>query len=320
MEDRIAGCIYGQFIGDAFGTRYEFSNAATAKSKLTFDINKQIQIPILGGGPFDLLAGQVTDDTEMACALADSLIQNQTYNQSATALNYIQWANSSPFDMGRTTRTALQGNDSAEKVLSSVKLFNSASLSNGCLMRVSPLAVFATTHPELDLENACYSDCLLTHCHPVALDAVYVYCKSIQAALRGKGPKEIYQTAYDSASTGLIKSILGASVSKAEPVLLENGSTTVTDDKMGYLGIALQNSFYELLHAKSFEAGLINIVSRGGDTDTNGAIAGALLGAYYGKQKIPDYWVEAVQMKNPRTEKYPLLDQININGLLSKLK
>ena len=42
--------------------------------------------------------------------------------------------------------------------------------------------------------------------------------------------------------------------------------------------VALRNAFHQLLHADSFEAGVVNTVSQGGDTDTNGAIAGALLG------------------------------------------
>ena len=49
-----------------------------------------------------------------------------------------------------------------------------------------------------------------------------------------------------------------------------------------------------MLHAESFEAGVIDTVMRGGDTDTNGAIAGALLGAMYGRDAVPDQWQKAI--------------------------
>jgi ADP-ribosylglycohydrolase len=58
--------------------------------------------------------------------------------------------------------------------------------------------------------------------------------------------------------------------------------------------IALQNAFYRLRHAPSVEDGLVATVAAGGDTDTNGAIAGALLGAVHGEAGIPARWGAAV--------------------------
>ena len=54
--------------------------------------------------------------------------------------------------------------------------------------------------------------------------------------------------------------------------------------------IALQNAFHELLHAASPEDGVVATVRRGGDTDTNAAIAGALLGAVHGRDAVPVQW------------------------------
>ena len=44
----------------------------------------------------------------------------------------------------------------------------------------------------------------------------------------------------------------------------------------------------------SAEAALVDVVNRGGDTDTNAAITGALLGAYHGAEAIPEHWAKAV--------------------------
>lgn len=54
------------------------------------------------------------------------------------------------------------------------------------------------------------------------------------------------------------------------------------------------DAVWQLLHAATLEEGIVNTVMRGGDTDTNAAIAGALLGAVYGLDAIPKQWREKV--------------------------
>ena len=67
----------------------------------------------------------------------------------------------------------------------------------------------------------------------------------------------------------------------------------------GWVLIALQNAFYQLLHAANFEEGVVATVMAGGDTDTNAAIAGALLGAVYGRHAVPRPWLRAVLSCRP---------------------
>ena len=61
--------------------------------------------------------------------------------------------------------------------------------------------------------------------------------------------------------------------------------------KMGWVLIAMQNALWQLLHAPSLEEGMIDTVMRGGDTDTNAAVCGALLGAVHGRDTIPEQWL-----------------------------
>jgi len=63
--------------------------------------------------------------------------------------------------------------------------------------------------------------------------------------------------------------------------------------------IALRNAFWQLLHAPSLEAGISHTVMRGGDTDTNAAIAGALLGAVHGASAVPARWTETILSCQP---------------------
>ncbi len=64
--------------------------------------------------------------------------------------------------------------------------------------------------------------------------------------------------------------------------------------------IALQNAFYRLLHAESFEQALVDTVACGGDTDTTAAICGGLLGAVHGLDAIPAQWKAAVLTCRPK--------------------
>jgi ADP-ribosylglycohydrolase len=59
----------------------------------------------------------------------------------------------------------------------------------------------------------------------------------------------------------------------------------------GWVLLALQNAFYQLFSARSAEEGIVATVASGGDTDTNAAIAGALLGAAHGREGFPSRWI-----------------------------
>jgi ADP-ribosyl-[dinitrogen reductase] hydrolase len=64
--------------------------------------------------------------------------------------------------------------------------------------------------------------------------------------------------------------------------------------KASHLRVALRLAYWELFHAPSFEAGLVDVINRGGDADVNGAVTGALLGAFHGEEAIPTDWAQGV--------------------------
>jgi ADP-ribosylglycohydrolase len=70
----------------------------------------------------------------------------------------------------------------------------------------------------------------------------------------------------------------------------------------GWVLIALENAFYRLACAASPEESLIATVGCGGDTDTNAAIAGALLGAVQGRPAFPSRWIYPVLACRPLAE------------------
>lgn len=69
----------------------------------------------------------------------------------------------------------------------------------------------------------------------------------------------------------------------------------IDGESMGYTLLALQIGLIQYWRAPDFEQGLRSVVEAGGDTDTNGAIAGALLGARFGVEAIPDRWRRRVE-------------------------
>jgi ADP-ribosylglycohydrolase len=69
--------------------------------------------------------------------------------------------------------------------------------------------------------------------------------------------------------------------------------------QQGWVLIAFQNALWQMLNAPSLEEGVVDTVMRGGDTDTNAAIAGALLGAAFGRSAIPNQWTEKILSCRP---------------------
>ncbi len=90
-------------------------------------------------------------------------------------------------------------------------------------------------------------------------------------------------------------------ITKPFPVKLfndksDNAFVSVNPDGefQGYVGVAFQNAFYQLLHVTPENGGFYKVIkdtiSLGGDTDTNACIAGALCGACHGYKDIPNEW------------------------------
>lgn len=333
MDDRVLGCLTGQFVGDALGTRYEFKKEQEVVAQIKKDMIGK-HLPILGGGPFRLTKGQVTDDTELAMALARSMIRTGQFDITDIAKSYSVWFNSHPFDIGITTRNAFSRTKPKQDptmiyncMIKNSLISNICSLSNGCLMRISPLAIAGSQWNNLTLQEVAKLDCAVTNPHPIALDATSVYVTAIRTALLTGNKDKTYRAACAAATNGVIKAILKEAKTSPDPVSIwPRGITDIvpgqkpktyalTDSNfMGYLGIALQNTFYELLNGTDFETSLVNIISRGGDTDTTGCIAGALLGAVYGYKNIPLHWSETVinAKTQTRVKQYPYVKSCDL--------
>ena len=164
-------------------------------------------------------------------------------------------------------------------------------------MRICPLGIFGSRHSLDSVAEWARQDAAITHPHRVCQEANALFAMAIAHAIR-KGP----------APDLLYESILGwANDMSVDPILLESIMKvdnlpwiTKSSLKQGWVLVALQNALWQLLHAEDFEEGVVDTVSRGGDTDTNAAICGALLGAVHGIEGIPKNWTETVLNCRPK--------------------
>jgi ADP-ribosylglycohydrolase/fructose-1,6-bisphosphatase/inositol monophosphatase family enzyme len=276
---RAQGCLLGQVAGDSLGGLVEFDAADEVRRQHPDGPRR-----LVDGGRWDILAGQPTDDSEMALALARTIVARGGFEREAAGDAYRAWLRSSPFDVGGTVSAALRDRP------------NPASQANGSLMRASPLGVHAhAMTPALAAELA-RQDSSLTHPNPVCGDAAAALVVAIAHAVReGDGPEGAFRAAEewarDAGAALLVREALEAARHEAP--------RCDTPGSEGWVRIALQNAFHELANAPGLEEGVVATVRRGGDTDTNAAIAGALLGAVHGRDAVPAQWRSMVLSCRP---------------------
>jgi ADP-ribosyl-[dinitrogen reductase] hydrolase len=277
---RAEGCLLGQLAGDSLGGLVEFKTISEIHRLYPDGVRE-----LADGGTWNTIAGQPTDDSEMALMLARMLVKERRYDAEKARKAYVFWLDSQPFDCGGTVSAGLQGRP------------NRDSQANGALMRISPLGIFCWN---CDLEKTAQLaqlDASLTHPHPVCLQANALFAMTIAQVIScKKSPLETYAEIKCWATEMNVEKPLMTAI-------LDAAQTTPADyeSKKGWVIIAFQNALWQMLNAPSLEDGVVDTIMRGGDTDTNAAIAGALLGAVYGRQAVPKQWIEKLLSCRPKT-------------------
>ena len=269
----------GLMVGDALGAPAEFNYHGDVMHRFPDGLDRMV-----GGFGIcpDRKAGEVTDDTQMSWCLHQSLLDADGWSPAAAMRRYQEWIDSDPPDAGYATKMALLGNPLPD------------AQGNGALMRVMPLALWAAQHPGFDWQTAVREDAALTHPHPVNGECNVVYVYALLLAMKGgMSPQAIYESTLSWAQEqGIMPEVIET---------LRRAATERPDydgEHIGWVHVALHSAFYQLLHARDFRSALVDIVSSGGDTDTNAAIAGPLLAAAFGPQSIPSEWLVCVRVAN----------------------
>lgn len=303
------GTLLGLLVGDALGSQVEFQSPEAIRARHPEGLRA-----LLPGGTWNLLAGQPTDDGEMALALARALVAGGGFDRDRVARAYIDWKGSNPFDIGATTTRGIDALRERGRP-------NPASQANGALMRVAPIGIAAAGRPETAALWADV-DASLTHPHPICRSASAAFAAAVAAGVGGADPQAMWSVAHGHAGDG-------AAGTEIRQCLIEARDAPPHDftRNQGWVLTAFGNAFHRLWAEQPFEEALIETVMQGGDTDTNAAICGALLGAALGRDPIPVAWrvqvlscraVEAKGVVHPRPVDYWPDDALDlVEGLLS---
>jgi ADP-ribosylglycohydrolase/fructose-1,6-bisphosphatase/inositol monophosphatase family enzyme len=270
--ERAQGCLLGQIIGDSLGAQVEGRPASEIAKRFPGGVRD-----LADGGVLHTIAGQPTDDSEMALTLARLLVREGRHDAERARDAYREWLQTRPIDISETTERGLLGMHTTE------------SQSNGSLMRVAPIGVWAAGDPARAAATA-RVDSALTHPNPVCLEACAAYCAAIAAGVAGASAEE------------MVAAALQHSAGPAREAIQRNALPDDFGRPRASVITSLQNAFFRLRHAAQPESALPDTIACGGDTGTNAAVAGALLGACHGRGAFPSRWVYPVRACRPVAE------------------
>ncbi len=248
-RDRAIGALVGLAVGDALGAPVEFM------ARDSFP-------PVTGyrdGGPFNLKAGEWTDDTSMALGLADALLEDPLLATAKVMENWLSWYREGAyshkgrcFDIGNQTAKALSG-------YAQTGMFPgpTSAAGNGSIMRLAPVITRHWQTPEVALQIV-EKQTVLTHNNPECVAAGRAMAAILLDLMRRKTPE----------------------ISLPNLARAEVKST-------GYVKDTLEAALWCLRQGTNFESVALLAANLGDDSDTVGAVAGQLAGAKYGLSGIP---------------------------------
>lgn len=276
--------ILGGALGDALGAPHEFKN-----QKKNYDgcLNKPIILINRWMGSRTSALGQTTDDTEMSLCLWRSILNKGYYDVDYTLHQYLEWANMpGTWAMGRNTRSLFHGvktKKGYEGRFNQVCIpENLSSQSNGTLMRCSPMAILGLFGQ--DWRMASEQDCSLSNPNDMNKNVNRIYIKALISALKGKSKDFIYRTSCSMARRSGIRDLIERVELSKHGAPIKIKVLLQSQETKGWCLTALTAALWGLFQFEDYKSAIDTIIKCNGDTDTNAAITGCLLGAFYGKE------------------------------------
>jgi len=270
LRDRAQAAYLGLAIGDALGATLEFMTPREIKAK--HGVHKDI----IGGGWLHLKPGRVTDDTEMSLALGKAILdRGGQICARSIADSFSAWMSSKPVDIGHTVRRGISNYRRFGQTFVADSEHNAG---NGAVMRTLPVALVTYGAPWDEVLRAMRLQAHITHTSSLADAGCEVVVCLIHLALSNPaaGISDLSRLVED--------------FSEAWPAFAYSGKRE--EDPTGFVVHTLRAVFQVISSEMSFEDGVIDIVNRGGDADTTGAILGMILGALYGTKATPKRWLK----------------------------
>eukprot|EP01099_Mayorella_cantabrigiensis_P003459 TRINITY_DN2658_c0_g4_i3.p1 TRINITY_DN2658_c0_g4~~TRINITY_DN2658_c0_g4_i3.p1 ORF type:complete len:354 (-),score=72.55 TRINITY_DN2658_c0_g4_i3:366-1427(-) len=313
IQDRSIGVILSAFCADALGAPVE---GLSAQDIIRFT-KKDGEPPLkdmklgyhMGAHHCGLRIGMYTDDSNALLALASSLVEKKTLDPRHCAYQYAHFWKTPP-ERGCP--------DSAQQIMQNVlngidyrltgrMVFPDGSYANGGAMRIGPVGVAFRNAEEDVLYEAVRQAIISTHVHPQAVDAAFLVAKTISMFLKMEPdqvrPERLLLELHSKSRDEEMKKKLWKLISRLrlekegkveqeeEAFLLEVGGTFQIRATQ-----AVACALWAVVKCWDDPEGcIIKAVNMGGDTDTLGCIAGAMIGALHGCQWIPIRWWDKLE-------------------------
>lgn len=306
---RAYGALAGLALGDALGMPTQAMSPAQIRAvygRITGLVDGDASQPYAPGMP----AGSVTDDTEQALLVASLLVRGRGSSSGRVALDagefahaLLAWEDSmierGSLDLlGPSTKAALERVRAGEDPLS----VGGAGTTNGAAMRVTPIGIAISTEDPQAFADAVWSSCQVTHATRQGFQSAALVAAAVSMGIDTPRSAASDMTALlwkavsyvDSlperggwtpdpdvvAATRRAMQLVANPASSSLECLVEQVGTSVASAQ------AIPMAFALLARDPSPQA-LLDAANLGGDTDTIGAIAGAILGAALGVEVLP---------------------------------
>lgn len=282
--------LVGLAIGDALGQPFEFCNHEMVAAS---DWHGEY----LPGNVYKTLKpGQWTDDTKMAICLARSLLNMGAFDAKDVAAEYVKWYQSRDLrGIGLQTTRALHNMIQGEPLNKCGRIIRQGNVcGNGTAMRVAPIGSFLRNEP-IKLIKAAKDDAVLTHDHKDARDGSVAVAYAVSLLANGERPLEAVEETIALLSDGNVKQHIVLAKQMAEQSKRYDDAIVLGASGTAHETVA--SAMFCLLRYcdDGFKHVVCNAIKIGGDTDTRGAIAGALAGAYIGAEEIPTEYLEDLE-------------------------
>jgi ADP-ribosylglycohydrolase len=282
----IKGVFYGQAIGDALGLGTEFMTKTQVNQVYPTGLKNYYEI-IQDDHRKRWEIGDWTDDTDQFLCIVDAILENKEITELGFAKEIFNWFKGIPMGIGATTFKVLdmpQYVSHPKKAAEIVwKLHRKMIAANGAIMRTSILGLWEFWDNKKVIGNT-KNICQSTHFDPRCVGSCVIITAIISNLMQGK--KSLTNTEILNIAESYDERI-------SEYILLTNEKEievlNLSDEKtVGYTLKALSAGLWTLNNSDSFEEGILAVIDEGGDADSNGAVAGSLLGAKFGYDSIPN--------------------------------
>lgn len=278
---RVIGALCGSAVGDALGAPFEFLHAGAYGERFPSPVIGA-RGEMCGGGAFAWRAGEFTDDTQMALALGQSILERQGFDAADAWGRLLAWRRSAK-DCGILTGRALSHRHWPEAAVVAHDAIG-RSAANGALMRVTPFALAWSGADEATVMTVARAQAALTHFDPAAGWGAAIAAALIRRAVLGQDPIAALPEVLDHVDPDdrqRFADMLDASWSPHR----------AGDPSNGAVWTCLAQAVWAVRHNDRFEDVVVSAIELGGDTDTVATVAGAIAGARASVQGIPSRWL-----------------------------